>query len=161
MQVVVLTDYPGQSPGVVEKQVTYPLETQLIHVPNVTAVRGQSMFEYSLVTVVFKAGTNLYWRGIRCCRIWITPNRCCPPVLSRNWGRMPLERGGRINIFSTPVGTVEIIPTESGMIPHKPINGMRIGPMLRLIAGRLWSWCGHLINPENLRFPVSRWSPAI
>ena len=61
VQVVVLTDYPGQSPGVVEKQVTYPLETQLIHVPNVTAVRGQSMFEYSLVTVVFKAGTNLYW----------------------------------------------------------------------------------------------------
>ena len=61
VQVVVLTDYPGQSPGVVEKQVTYPLETQLIHVPNVTAVRGQSMFEYSLVTVVFKNGTNLYW----------------------------------------------------------------------------------------------------
>ena len=61
VQVVVLTDYPGQSPGVVEKQVTYPLETQLIHVPKVTAVRGQSMFEYSLVTVVFKNGTNLYW----------------------------------------------------------------------------------------------------
>ncbi len=61
VQVLVLTDYPGQSPGVVEKQITYPLETQLIHVPDVTAVRGQSMFEYSLVTVVFKNGTNLYW----------------------------------------------------------------------------------------------------
>ncbi len=61
VQVLVLTNYPGQTPGVVEKQVTYPLETQLIHVPDVTAVRGQSMFEYSLVTVVFKNGTNLYW----------------------------------------------------------------------------------------------------
>ncbi|EQD77591.1 Acriflavin resistance protein, partial [mine drainage metagenome] len=61
VQVLVLTNYPGQTPGVVEKQVTYPLEAQLIHVPDVTAVRGQSMFEYSLVTVVFKNGTNLYW----------------------------------------------------------------------------------------------------
>lgn len=61
VQVLVLTNYPGQTPGVVEKQVTYPLEAQLIHVPNVTAVRGQSMFEYSLITVVFKNGTNLYW----------------------------------------------------------------------------------------------------
>ncbi len=60
IQVLVLTNYPGQTPGVVDKQVTYPLETQLIHVPNVTAVRGQSMFDYSLVTVVFKNGTNLY-----------------------------------------------------------------------------------------------------
>jgi Cu(I)/Ag(I) efflux system membrane protein CusA/SilA len=61
VQVLVLTNYAGQSPGVVEKQVTYPLETQLIHVPDVKAVRGQSMFEYSLITVVFKNGTNLYW----------------------------------------------------------------------------------------------------
>ncbi len=61
IQVLVLTNDPGQTPGVVDKQVTYPLETQLIHVPDVKAVRGQSMFEYSLVTVVFKNGTNLYW----------------------------------------------------------------------------------------------------
>ncbi len=61
VQVLVLTNYQGQTPGVVDKQVTYPLETQLIHVPDVKAVRGQSMFEYSLVTVVFKNGTNLYW----------------------------------------------------------------------------------------------------
>ncbi len=65
VQVLVLTNYPGQSPGVVEKQVTYPLEAQLIHVPDVKAVRGQSMFEYSLITVVFKNGTNLYWARSR------------------------------------------------------------------------------------------------
>ncbi len=65
VQVLVLTNYPGQSPGVVEKQVTYPLETQLIHVPDVKAVRGSSMFEYSLITVVFKNGTNLYWARSR------------------------------------------------------------------------------------------------
>jgi Cu(I)/Ag(I) efflux system membrane protein CusA/SilA len=61
VQVLVLTNDAGQTPGVVDQQVTYPLETQLIHVPDVKAVRGQSMFEYSLVTVVFKNGTNLYW----------------------------------------------------------------------------------------------------
>ncbi|NNM84368.1 MAG: efflux RND transporter permease subunit, partial [Phycisphaerales bacterium] len=65
VEVIVSTSYPGQSPDVVEKQVTYPLETQLLHVPNVRAVRGMSGFELSLVTVVFKDGTDLYWARSR------------------------------------------------------------------------------------------------
>ncbi|MGC8552731.1 MAG: efflux RND transporter permease subunit [Phycisphaerae bacterium] len=65
VEVIVATSYAGQSPDVVEKQVTYPLETQLLHVPQVRAVRGMSTFELSLVTVVFKDGTNLYWARSR------------------------------------------------------------------------------------------------
>src|SRR5206468_7130974 len=58
VQVIVITDYPGQAPQVVEDQVTYPLTTALAGV-GAKAVRGFSMFETSMVYVVFPDGTSL------------------------------------------------------------------------------------------------------
>src|SRR5690349_14341759 len=58
VQVIVITDYPGQAPQVVEDQVTYPLTTALAGV-GAKAVRGFSMFETSMVYVIFPDGTNL------------------------------------------------------------------------------------------------------
>lgn len=65
VQVIVYTEYPGQAPQVVENQVTYPLVTALLGVPNVKVVRGQSMFSASFVYVIFKERTNLYWARSR------------------------------------------------------------------------------------------------
>ena len=65
VQVIVYTDYPGQAPQVVENQVTYPLVTALLGVPNVKVVRGQSMFSTSFVYVIFRDGTDLYWARSR------------------------------------------------------------------------------------------------
>ncbi|MGC8560379.1 MAG: efflux RND transporter permease subunit [Phycisphaerae bacterium] len=65
VQVLILTNDQGQPPQVIEQQITYPLETALISVPRVTAIRGESMFDYSLIHVVFKSGTNLYWARAR------------------------------------------------------------------------------------------------
>ncbi|MEP7324903.1 MAG: efflux RND transporter permease subunit, partial [Gemmatimonadota bacterium] len=65
VQVIVYTDYPGQAPQVVENQVTYPLVTALLGVPQVKIVRGQSMFSTSFVYVIFQEGTDLYWARSR------------------------------------------------------------------------------------------------
>jgi Cu(I)/Ag(I) efflux system membrane protein CusA/SilA len=65
VQVIVYTDYPGQAPQVVEDQVTYPLVTAMLGVPDVKAVRGQSMFSTSFVYVIFQEGTDLYWARTR------------------------------------------------------------------------------------------------
>jgi len=40
VQVIVYTEYPGQAPQVVEDQVTYPLTTAMLSVPNSKVVRG-------------------------------------------------------------------------------------------------------------------------
>ena len=64
-QVLVLTDYRGEPPDVVQDQVTYPLETALLDVPKVESIRGESMFDYSLIHVTFQPGTNLYWARSR------------------------------------------------------------------------------------------------
>ena len=43
-QVIIRTSYPGQSPQVVEDQVTYPLATTMLSVPGATTVRAFSFF---------------------------------------------------------------------------------------------------------------------
>ncbi len=65
VQVVVYTQYPGQSPRIVEDQITYPLTTQMLGVPYAEVVRGYSFFGFSLVYVLFEDGTDLYWARSR------------------------------------------------------------------------------------------------
>ncbi len=65
VQVIIKTTYPGQSPKVVEDQVTYPLTTAMLSVPGATAVRGISLFGDSFVYVIFKDGTDIYWARTR------------------------------------------------------------------------------------------------
>jgi Cu(I)/Ag(I) efflux system membrane protein CusA/SilA len=64
-QVIIRTPYPGQSPSIVEAQVTYPLASTMLSAPQVKAVRGTSFFGDSFVTVLFKDGTDMYWARSR------------------------------------------------------------------------------------------------
>jgi copper/silver efflux system protein len=65
VQVTVFSEWLGHSPDLIEDQVTYPIVTTLVGAPKVSAVRGQSMFGMSFVTVVFEDGTDLYWARSR------------------------------------------------------------------------------------------------
>ena len=65
VQVIVYTEYPGQAPQVVEDQVTYPLTTAMLTVPQSKVVRGFSFFGVSFVYVIFEDGTDIYWARSR------------------------------------------------------------------------------------------------
>jgi len=65
VQVIVYTEYPGQAPQVVEDQVTFPLSTAMLAVPNSKVVRGLSVFGASFVYVIFEDGTDIYWARSR------------------------------------------------------------------------------------------------
>ncbi|WP_296897285.1 efflux RND transporter permease subunit, partial [Thiohalocapsa sp.] len=65
VQVIIKTSFPGQSPRVVEEQVTYPITTTMLSVPGAKAVRGYSFFGDSYVYVIFEDGTDLYWARSR------------------------------------------------------------------------------------------------
>ncbi|MGH7789937.1 MAG: efflux RND transporter permease subunit [Candidatus Binatia bacterium] len=65
VQVIIVTEFPGQNPEVVEDQVTYPLASAMLAVPGSTVVRGYSMFEQSFVYVLFEDGTDIYWARSR------------------------------------------------------------------------------------------------
>src|SRR5690606_27876551 len=65
VQVIIVTDWPGRSPDLVEDQITYPISQSLIAAPRVKAVRGQSSFGTSFVYVIFEDGTDMYWARSR------------------------------------------------------------------------------------------------
>src|SRR5512140_3219384 len=65
VQVIIFTEWMGRSPDLVEDQVTYPIVTALLAAPNVSAVRGFSMFGMSFVYIIFDEGTDIYWARSR------------------------------------------------------------------------------------------------
>ncbi len=65
VQVIVFTEYAGQAPQVVEDQVTYPLTTAMLAVPNAKVVRGYSFFGFSFVYIIFDDDTDMYWARSR------------------------------------------------------------------------------------------------
>jgi len=86
VQVIVFTEYSGQSPQVIEDQVTYPLTTALLGVPNAKNVRGYSFFGFSLVYIIFEDGTDLYWARSRVLEYLNFAKNKMPPEVSPSLG---------------------------------------------------------------------------
>ncbi|MGE3879687.1 MAG: efflux RND transporter permease subunit [Planctomycetota bacterium] len=95
VQVIVMTDYPGQNPQVVDDQITYPLASTLLAVPGATDVRGLSMFELSFLYVIFEDGTDIYWARSRVLE-----------ALSATANRLPSGVTPRLGPDATGVGWV-------------------------------------------------------
>ena len=64
-QVIVFTEWTGQSPQEVEDQVTYPLTTSLQGLAGVRVVRSQSAFGFSMIYAVFEDDVDLYFARAR------------------------------------------------------------------------------------------------
>ena len=64
-EVIVFTEWTGQSPQIIEDQVTYPLVSNLQGVPKVKDIRGTSMFGMSFVYVIFDDDVDIYWARTR------------------------------------------------------------------------------------------------
>lgn len=59
-QVTVITDAGALCPVEVEQYITYPVEASMGGLPNISQVRSVSKFGISVVTVVFREGTDIY-----------------------------------------------------------------------------------------------------
>lgn len=95
VQVIIKTTYPGQSPRVVEDQITYPLTTAMLSVPGAVTVRGYSFFNDSYVYIIFKDGTDIYWARSRVLE-----------YLSQVASRLPPEARPALGPDATGVGWV-------------------------------------------------------
>ena len=61
VQVQVNTEAPGYSPIEAEQRITFPVETGLAGLPNLSYTRSLSRYGLSQVTVVFEDGTDIYF----------------------------------------------------------------------------------------------------
>lgn len=57
----IVTQVPGLAADEMEQQITIPLERELINTPGVEVLRSNTTFALSLITVVFRDGTDDYW----------------------------------------------------------------------------------------------------
>ena len=64
-QVLVYADWMGRSPQEVEDQVTFPLSTGLQGLAGVKEVRANSMFGFSLITIIFEDRVDTYFARAR------------------------------------------------------------------------------------------------
>jgi Cu(I)/Ag(I) efflux system membrane protein CusA/SilA len=73
-QQIVFTDWPGRSPQDIENQVTYPLTTALLGIPDIKVIRSSSMLGFSSIYIIFKDfstyeklvnGKDFYWTRSR------------------------------------------------------------------------------------------------
>lgn len=94
-QVIIRTDFPGQSPQIVEDLVTYPLSTAMLGLPRTKDVRGVSMFGASFVYAIFEDGVDQYWARSRVVE-----------ALSKIGGSLPPGASPRIGPDATGVGWV-------------------------------------------------------
>jgi Cu(I)/Ag(I) efflux system membrane protein CusA/SilA len=60
-QVIVFTDWMGQSPKEIEDHVTYPLSVNLQGLAGVKAVRSSSEFNFSMINVIFDDNIDFYF----------------------------------------------------------------------------------------------------
>ena len=57
----VVTQYPGHAAEEMEQQITMPLERELAGTPGLQVMRSRTTFALSLITLVFRDGTDDYW----------------------------------------------------------------------------------------------------
>jgi len=129
VQVIVMTEWPGQGPQLVEDQVTYPLETELLKVPRTKFVRGTSEFGLSAIYVVFEDGTDLYWARSRVLE-----------YLSGVQGKLPQGATPALGPDATGVGWVMqyILADTSGRLNLAQLRGLQdftVRPALTSVPG--------------------------
>ncbi len=94
-QVIVRTDFAGQSPQIVEDLITYPLSTTMLGLPKTKDVRGYSMFGTSFVYIIFEDGVDQYWARSRVIE-----------ALSKIQGELPANVRPQIGPDATGVGWI-------------------------------------------------------
>jgi copper/silver efflux system protein len=129
VQVVVMTEWPGQAPSLVEDQVTYPLSSELLKVPHIKAVRGMSQFGLSAVYIIFEDGTDLYWARSRVLE-----------YLNGARGRLPADAMPMLGPDATGVGWVMqyILADTSGhstLADLRSIQDWTVRPALTAVPG--------------------------
>ena len=95
-QQIVFTEWMGRSPQDVEDQITYPLTTALLGLPEVKTVRSYSMFGFSSVYVIFEEEAEFYW----------TRSRILEKLNSLPSGTLPEGVSPRLGPDATALGQV-------------------------------------------------------
>jgi Cu(I)/Ag(I) efflux system membrane protein CusA/SilA len=117
-QQIVFTEWMGRSPQDIEDQITYPLTTALLGLPQVKTVRSYSMFGFSSIYIIFKEDAEFYW----------SRSRILEKLNSLPSGTLPTGVSPQLGPDATALGqvfwyTLEGRAAGNGAVDSKPTGG--------------------------------------
>jgi Cu(I)/Ag(I) efflux system membrane protein CusA/SilA len=112
-QQIVFTEWMGRSPQDIEDQITYPLTTALLGLPQVKTVRSYSMFGFSSIYIIFKEEAEFYW----------TRSRILEKLNSLSSGTLPEGVSPQLGPDATGLGQVFWYSLEGMDADGQPTGG--------------------------------------
>ncbi len=136
VQVVINTEAPGYTPLEAEQRVSFPIETAMTGLPDLSYTRSISRYGLSQVTVVFAEGTDIYFARQLVGQRLVTARAGLPALLEPTLG--PISTGlGEIFMF-----TVDADPgaknSDGSLITPTDLRSVHdwiIRPQLMRVAG--------------------------
>ena len=121
----VLTQVNGLAAEEVEKQITIPLEREIMGTPGMQVMRSKSTFGLSLITVVFQDGVDDYWSRQR---------------LQERIGAVALPYGAQpgLDPLTSPIGEIYRYTLESKTRSLRELSELqfwKVIPRLKQVAG--------------------------
>lgn len=136
VQVQINTEAPGYSPLEAEQRITFPVETALYGLPNLSYTRSISRYGLSQITVVFEEGTDIYFARNLIDERLATLKSVLPPGLEPEMG--PIATGlGEIFVYTLEAKNGAKMPDGSPATPMalREVQDWIIKPQLAQVKG--------------------------
>lgn len=126
-QVNIIIKAPGMTAEEIEAQITHPLETELLGIPNKDVLRSTTKYAITSITLDFIEGTDIYWA-----------RQQVAERLNNLWSELPPTVDGGIAPMSTPLSEMFMLTLENpglSLMERKHLLDWQIRPALRTVAG--------------------------
>jgi cobalt-zinc-cadmium resistance protein CzcA len=126
-QVKLILKLPGMTAEEIEQQVTHPIETELLGIPNQQMLRSTTKYAITDITLDFEEGTDIYWA-----------RQQVNERLLGVWDDLPDTVSGGIAPMSTPLSEMFMFTIEHpslSLVEKRQILDWEIRPLLRTVPG--------------------------
>ncbi|MEZ8186917.1 efflux RND transporter permease subunit [Shewanella sp. 5S214] len=126
-QVKIILKAPGMTPEEIEAQITVPIETELLGIPNQAILRSTTKYAISDITLDFTEGTDIYWA-----------RQQVSERLAAVWDSFPQGVSGGVAPMSTPLSEIFMFTLENpnlSLMERRQLLEWEIRPLLRTVAG--------------------------
>jgi cobalt-zinc-cadmium resistance protein CzcA len=126
-QVKIILKAPGMTPEEIEAQITVPVETELLGIPNQAILRSTTKYAISDITLDFTEGTDIYWA-----------RQQVSERLAAVWDSFPEGVSGGVAPMSTPLSEIFMFTLENpnlSLMERRQLLEWEVRPLLRTVAG--------------------------
>ncbi|WP_434950688.1 efflux RND transporter permease subunit [Shewanella sp. HL-SH4] len=126
-QVKIILKAPGMTPEEIEAQITVPIETELLGIPNQAILRSTTKYAISDITLDFTEGTDIYWA-----------RQQVSERLAAVWDSFPEGVSGGVAPMSTPLSEIFMFSLENpnlSLMERRQLLEWEVRPLLRTVAG--------------------------